>query len=165
MSPTFLNLEVDPVEPVIRFRRWVAANAENAFAAWTTPAALLRWWGPPELPLVECSLDLRIGGGYRFVHRSRDGGRHVFTGTYEEIRRPTMLRYTSQFEPWPESASDTVTFDERDGRTLISCVSRHPSLESRNRWLHGGMKRGLTAAQRRLNHYLAKCEALNKEKL
>jgi uncharacterized protein YndB with AHSA1/START domain len=152
---SLLDLEIDSREPLIRFRRWVDAKAESVFAAWTTPAALLRWWGPPELPLVECSLDLRVGGSYRFVHRAPDGGRHVFTGIYEAIRRPTLLRYTSRFELWPESAIDTVAFDERGGRTLIECVSRHPSLESRDRWVSGGMQRGLTAAQLRLDAYLA----------
>ena len=159
----FLDLEVDPVEPVIRFWRWIDADAKRVFEAWTTPAALLCWWGPPELPLIECTLDLRIRGAYRFVHRAPDGGLHVFTGTYEEIRRPTLLRYTTRFEPWPESATDTVTFDERDGRTLIACVSRHPSLESRDRWVHGGMEHGLAAAQHRLDAYLANYEITRKE--
>jgi uncharacterized protein YndB with AHSA1/START domain len=155
---SFLDFEIDPDEPVIRFRRCVAATAETVFAAWTTPAALLRWWGPPDLPLVECTLDLRVGGSYRFVHRASDGGQLVFTGTYEAIHRPTLLRYTSRFEPWPDSAIDTVTFDERDGRSLIAFVSRHPSFESRDRWVSGGMEHGLNAAQHRLDTYLSNHE-------
>jgi hypothetical protein len=56
---------------------------------------------------------------------------------------------------WPEAAIDSLRFDEVDGRTTISCTSRHPSLASRHRWVQGGMERGLTAAQHRLDEFLA----------
>jgi uncharacterized protein YndB with AHSA1/START domain len=164
MTAPHLELEIDPTYPVVRFQRVVQAECARVFDAWTTPAALLQWWGPADLPLVECTVDLRVGGSYRFVHRAADGSRHVFVGRYQRIERPTLLSYTSRFEPWPESAVDTVTFEDRGGRTLISCSSRHPTFESRDRWVTGGMRRGLTAAQRRLDDYLkALTDRLEKE--
>jgi hypothetical protein len=59
---------------------------------------------------------------------------------------------------------DTVTFDDRDGHTVIECESRHPSFESRERWVHGGMERGLSAGQTRLDTYLANRETDETEK-
>jgi uncharacterized protein YndB with AHSA1/START domain len=56
-------------EPIIVFRRTFNAPAQLVFAAWTEPRHLRHWRGPRGFELVACEVDLRVGGGYRFVHR------------------------------------------------------------------------------------------------
>jgi hypothetical protein len=101
-----LELMAPSHEPVIIFRR-----------AFEAPA-----W------LVSCEVDLRVGGGYRFVHRAPDGSQHVFYGRYLEIERPTRLVSTFAYEAAPETeALDEVTFDQDGGTTLVTGRSVFPT--------------------------------------
>ena len=43
------------------------------FDAFTKPELLKRWFGPRGWSLVVCEVDLRVGGGFRFVLRGPDG--------------------------------------------------------------------------------------------
>ena len=40
--------------------------------AFTKPELLKRWFGPRGWSLVICEVDLKVGGGFRFVLRGRD---------------------------------------------------------------------------------------------
>jgi len=62
MTTTGIELSVPTDEPVIRYRRFVKAPPELMFAMWTEPEHLRNWWGPRELELVLCEVDLRVGG-------------------------------------------------------------------------------------------------------
>jgi uncharacterized protein YndB with AHSA1/START domain len=41
------------------------------FAAFTTPELVKRWMGPRALAIPICQIDLRVGGRWRMVHRTR----------------------------------------------------------------------------------------------
>lgn len=142
-------------KPVIVFRRAFSAPAQLVFAAWTEPEHLRRWRGPRGFELVTCEVDLRVGGGYRFVHRAPDGSRHVFCGQYLEIQRPTRLVSTFSYEAAPETeALDEVTFDEHDGVTLVTGRSVFPTFQARDLYLAGGAERGLAGSHDRLDELL-----------
>ena len=143
-------------EPVIVFRRAFTAPARLVFAAWTEPEHLLHWRGPRGFELVACEVDLRIGGGYRFVHRAPDGTRHVFYGKYLEIERPTRLVSTFAYEAAPETeALDEVTFNEDGGTTLVTGRSAFPTFQARDLYLAGGAERGLAGSHDRLDDLLS----------
>ena len=42
------------------------------FEAFTKPELLKRWFGPRGWSLVVCEVDLKVGGGFRFVLRGPD---------------------------------------------------------------------------------------------
>jgi uncharacterized protein YndB with AHSA1/START domain len=48
------------------------APAEAIFKATTTPELVQRWWGFGTAEWLVCDIDLRVGGGYRYVIRDRD---------------------------------------------------------------------------------------------
>ena len=50
-----------------------------------------QWWGWESSTLVVCDIDLRVGGGWRYVTREADGTEHGWHGTYLEIDRPWRL--------------------------------------------------------------------------
>jgi uncharacterized protein YndB with AHSA1/START domain len=72
----------------ITFNRKLAASPEVVFDAWTTPSEISQWWDPDGIPLVDCSIDLRVGGAFRFVNR---GHGPPFAGVYRVIERPSLL--------------------------------------------------------------------------
>ncbi len=143
-------------KPVIVFRRAFNAPARLVYAAWTEPEHLRHWRGPRGFELVACEVDLRVGGGYRFVHRAEDGTRHVFSGRYLEIERPTRLVSTFVYEAAPETeALDEVTFDEVGGTTLVTGRPAFPTFQARDLYLDGGAERGLAESHARLDELLS----------
>ena len=119
------------------------------FEAWTRPEHVLRWWGCHLAALHACAIDFRPGGAYRFVMREAGGGDISFKGVYREIVPPARLVYTQEAEL--DRCADratvvTVTFDERDGRTALTCSFAYRSPEARDRDLNSGMMEKASAA-------------------
>lgn len=105
------------------------APARIVFDAWTKPELLTRWWAPKSfgVAFVSCEADVRTGGGYRFVfsHPASDQPM-AFFGRYLEVIPPTRLVWTND-EGEEEGAVTTVTFEERDGQTLVVMRDLYPS--------------------------------------
>ena len=136
MSPSSRKLEViaDPDRPTIVTRRTFDAPRALVFDAWTKPELMKRWLGPRALEMVLCEVDLRVGGGYRYVHRAPDGQEFGFHGTYREIARPDRLVSTFVFELFPDAeAVDTLELHERDGKTTVTTTTMHKSMQARDR--------------------------------
>ncbi len=151
MTTSKLEVIAPAHEPIIVTHRFIKAPAALIFKAWTTPEHLKQWLGPRELQMVSCEVDLRVGGGYRYVHRAPDGQEYGFHGSYLEIDPPHRMVCTFVFEMFPQNeAIDTLTLEEKDGGTLVTTHSRHPSLEARNGHLAGGMERGMSDGYERL---------------
>jgi uncharacterized protein YndB with AHSA1/START domain len=75
-------------------RRLIHASPERLFDAWTQPARLLRWWGPPNVVCTAADVDLRVGGRYRIANQFPDGSLVWISGQFERIERPTLLVYS-----------------------------------------------------------------------
>ena len=103
------------------------APARLVFEAWTTPALLKRWWTPRSmnLTLVGCEIDLRTGGGYRFEIVMGDAPPMVFLGRYLEVTPFSRLVWTN--EEGADGPVTTITFEEHDGRTLLTHHELYPS--------------------------------------
>ena len=155
MTTSRLEVIAPADEPIIVTHRFIKAPAALIFKAWTTPEHLKQWLGPRDLVMISCEVDLRVGGGYRCVHRAPDGQEYGFHGSYLEIDPPHRMVCTFVFEMFPQNeAIDTLTLEEKDGGTLVTTHSRHPSLEARNGHLAGGMERGMSDGYERLEALL-----------
>ena len=63
--------------------------------------------------MAECSIDLRVGGGYHLVFVTGDGTECSFRGTYLEVEPPTRTVATWHFEGWPDvEAVESVDLQE-----------------------------------------------------
>jgi uncharacterized protein YndB with AHSA1/START domain len=114
------------------------------FEAWTRPEHLMRWWGPRDLTLSRCEVDLRPGGAWRFVLRALDGNEYGFGGEYREILPPERLVYTFRFDGAPGAeAVETLSFVEKDGKTSYQHVprSRTATRTSGRGWRKGCSRR------------------------
>ena len=151
MTTPKLEVIAPAAEPVIITHRFIKASPELIFTAWTTPEHLKQWLGPRDMVMTSCEIDLRVGGGYRYVHRAPDGKEYGFHGKYLEIDRPKRMVCTFVFELFPQAeAIDTLTLEAKDGGTLVTTHSRHPSIEARDGHLAGGMERGMGEGYDRL---------------
>lgn len=106
------------------------APARIVFEAWTKPELFKRWWVPKSLgmALLSCELDVRVGGGYRLVFRHGDSEPMTFHGKYLEVVPPSRLVWTN--EESPDGSVTTVTFEEKNGKTLLAMSERYPSKEA-----------------------------------
>jgi uncharacterized protein YndB with AHSA1/START domain len=73
----------------VRFERRFAASPAEVFDAWTKPEQVTQWWDPDGKPLTECTIDLRVGGSFKFVSPGHSD--MPFVGTYREIAPPHRL--------------------------------------------------------------------------
>jgi uncharacterized protein YndB with AHSA1/START domain len=161
MTSRKLEVIADPDKPTILTRRVLDAPRALVFDAWTKPEHLRRWIGPRALTMVVCEIDLRVGGGYRWVQRAPDGQEYAFHGEYREIVRPEKLVSTFVFEMFPDDeALETLTLEERDGKTTATTLSVHKTMKARDGHLAGGrMEAGMTEGYERLDELLPELRA------
>jgi uncharacterized protein YndB with AHSA1/START domain len=81
---------------------------------------------PPGYRLLEFAIDLRVGGTWTSVLGPEEGEPDRLTNVFTEIDRPRRLAYrTSMFVgEWGRTSESTVTmtFEEQDGKTLLTLV-------------------------------------------
>ena len=132
--------EAAPARHLATVKRWsdrelvvtrtVNGPARLVFEAWTTAELFRQWWVPRSygLNLVSCVMDARVGGEYRlaFLH---EGATMEFFGTYLEVTAPSRLVWTNE-EGDGGVTITTVTFEEIDGRTLVTVHDLYPSKEA-----------------------------------
>ena len=108
------------------------APARIVYQAWTTPELFQRWWVPKSfgLTLVSYEADVRVGGTYRLKFSHPEAPEPMaFFGTYLEVTPPSRLVWTND-EAGDAGQVTTVTFEERDGQTLLVVHDLYPSKEA-----------------------------------
>jgi len=111
-------------------RRTFNGPARIVFEAWTKPELFMRWWAPKSIgvPLLSCEMDVRTGGGYRLEFGHDAATSFAFFGKYLEVAPPSRLVWTN--DETQDAAVTTVTFEERDGQTLLVLHELYPSKEA-----------------------------------
>jgi uncharacterized protein YndB with AHSA1/START domain len=112
-------------------RRTFDGPARIVFEAWTKPELIMRWWAPKSIGIsfLSCETDVRTGGSYRFVFGHAASEQPVaFFGRYIEVTPPSRLVWTN--EEGEDGAVTTVTFEEKDGKTLVVVHDLYPSKEA-----------------------------------
>jgi len=134
--------------------REFAAPRRLVFAALTTPQLLRRWFGPHGHELVQCEIDLRVGGAWRYVVRAPNGSEMRLHGVYREIVVPERLVSTEANDDCDAENGavqvGTTVLTEVDGRTTLTTTIVYPSKEIRDAVLNSGMERGVGEGYDRL---------------
>ena len=123
------TLEQSTKLPVTRL---IKAPRERVFAAWTTPADILKWFGPETCQVLSAKVNLRPGGDYHYRVKSEGMGEINLDGVFREVKRPSKLVYTWNFSGHPKldfgESQVTVEFLDRKGATEIQIT--HEQLPS-----------------------------------
>ena len=115
----------------LEIRRTLPASRQRVFAAWTTPALLMKWWGPEGIECPGAEVDLRVGGNYRIGNRTEDGEELWIEGTFEEVEAPALLVYTWSMDPAePAKERVRVSFIDKGEETEVVIVHEHLSSQS-----------------------------------
>jgi uncharacterized protein YndB with AHSA1/START domain len=111
-------------------KRTINGPARIVFEAFSRPELFRQWWVPKSLGLnlLSCELDVRVGGTYRLVF-SHEGSEMAFFGRYLEVIPHSRLAWTND-EGEDDGAVTTVSFEEREGKTLVVLSELYPSKEA-----------------------------------
>lgn len=105
--------------------------AHIVFEAWSRPELLQRWWAPKSfgISFVSCEADVRTGGTYRFVFSHPAAEQPVaFFGRYIDVTPQSRIVWTN--EEGADGPISTVTFEEKDGKTLLVLRELYPSKQA-----------------------------------
>jgi uncharacterized protein YndB with AHSA1/START domain len=136
-----------PSDTQILITREFAAPKHLIYKAWTTPELIKRWWSANRGEVTVAEVDLRVGGGWRFVMIAEGGIEVAFHGEYRELVPNERLVSTEVFEMVPDAeALDTMTLTEKGGRTTLTILVQHQTKEHRDMHIESGMEDGLQDA-------------------
>jgi uncharacterized protein YndB with AHSA1/START domain len=105
-------------------------------------------------------IDLRVGGTWTIVFGPTDGGdADRLTSVFTEIDRPRRLSYdtTMYVSEWKRTVdfTETITFEEQDGKTLLTIVQSGFESEADRDAFMGGTPGYLDALQRVVSDRIA----------
>ena len=150
---TTINNEVQkPDDATLIVKRVLNATAERAFQAWTSPEHIQQWMRPePGMVVPLASMDLRVGGKFRIQMKMPDGEFFTAVGVFKEVKAPTRLVYTWDWEKDGSGAEFgevegkpsliTVEFLKRGKQTeFVLTHTRFATVESRDNHANGWSK-------------------------
>jgi uncharacterized protein YndB with AHSA1/START domain len=114
--------------------RLIQAPRELVFQAWTGPEHVDHWMGPHGFTTETRSMDVRVGGAWRYTMTAPDGTVYPNRVTYQEIEPPARLAYLhdADQDDDPHGFEVEVTFAEEDGGTRVRMRMRLASKEARD---------------------------------
>jgi uncharacterized protein YndB with AHSA1/START domain len=113
------------------------APRSMVFKAWSEADLFRRWWVPKGGPmtLVACDMDVRTGGKYRLEFGFGDETM-AFYGKYLDVVPDSRIVWTND-EGEEAGAVTTVTFEDRDGKTLLTFHEIYPTKEALDEAMNG----------------------------
>lgn len=154
-----------PIKEVV-FERTYNAPIEAVWQAWTTPEKLKQWWGPDNVSIPECEVDLRVGGRLYIVMEAGEamgdlkGQRWPMEAEFTEVKENAKLSYTAK--AWTEGQEETtainqvqeLTLSEEDGKTTLKLVAAITKVGPNANMAVEGMQYGFTQQLNKLDKFL-----------
>ena len=148
-----------PTGSEIVLTRVFDAPRRLVFDAFAKPELLNRWFGPRGWSLAVCEVDLKVGGGFRFLLRGPNGKEMGMRGVYREIVPPERSVHMESFDDYPGESQVTTVLVEQGGKTTLTVTVLYPSQEVRDIVLKSGMEHGAAECYDKLAELLAPAEA------
>jgi uncharacterized protein YndB with AHSA1/START domain len=88
-----------PVKEV-EFERTFNAPVDKVWQAWTDAEQLKKWWGPANVIITDCEVELKVGGRIYIVMEATEGmgeykgTRWPLEGKFTEVKPKSKLRAT-----------------------------------------------------------------------
>jgi uncharacterized protein YndB with AHSA1/START domain len=157
------------VEPIkqIEFKKTYDASPETVWKAWTNPDMLKQWWGPNNVTIPECEVDLRVGGKILIVMEAGEamgpykGTKWPMLGVFTAVKPNLKLSYT--VKAWTEGQKEETTIDqtteltltEEQGKTKIQIRAAIYKTGPKAGMAVQGMQYGFTQQLEKLNDFLS----------
>jgi uncharacterized protein YndB with AHSA1/START domain len=143
------------------------ASVEKVWQAWTDPEMLKQWWGPDNVTIPECKIDLRVGGTFYIVMEAGEamgpykGTLWPMQAEFTVVKPHSQISYTAK--AWTEGAQEDTTIDqttdilfvEENGKTKVKVKAAIHKTGPKAKMAVEGMQYGFTQQLEKLNNFLA----------
>lgn len=143
-----------PKDNEIVLSRTFAAPRETVFAALTQEEHLASWLMTTDMALVDCKVDLRVGGSLRYVFQRPNGKKLEVRGTYEAVDPPRRFVYAETYDFSPLQVLVTTDLDAVAAKTVFKQTLLYSSKQERDEDFDG-VATSSKEAYARLERYLA----------
>ncbi|HYI14011.1 MAG TPA: SRPBCC family protein, partial [Thermomicrobiales bacterium] len=127
------QITAEPGTPFLQITREFDAPRELLFRAHTEPDLLVQWLGPRGVTMTVDHYEIRDGGTWRYIHADDEGNEYGFHGVFHGQPSIDGIVQTFEFEGAPGHVMlEWMTFEERDGKTLLIGKSVAQSVEDRD---------------------------------
>ena len=141
----------------VHMTRTFNAPRALAFKAWTDPEMVQHWWGPKYFTNPVCEVDARPGGAIKITMRGPDGTDYPMAGRFDELSPPDRLIFTSWVDRDGERVLEvhtTVTFEEKDGKTLLTMWGVVQKATEAAKPMLAGMEQGWSGSLDKLVNFI-----------
>lgn len=140
------QLQADPRLDLV-LERVVDVPRDLVWDAWTRPEHLKRWLAPAPWTIMDCEVDLRPGGIFRFVMRSPEGQDYPNVGCFLEIVSQERLVWTDALLPGFRPSENPfftaiITLETQGTGTRYTAIARHGNESTRQRHEEMGFHEG-----------------------
>lgn len=158
------------MEPIkeVKLEKVYDAPIETVWKAWTDPEKLKQWWGPDNVTIPECEVDLRVGGKFYIVMEAGEG-----MGPYKGTKWPMNAKFTVvepnlklfyNAQAWTEGKKEETTIEqtteitmvEENGKTKVNVKAAIYKTGPGAGMAAEGMEYGFTQQLEKLNKFLVK---------
>lgn len=123
----------DTADREIRVSRLIEGPRDLVFSVFTDGANIGRWWGPDGFTTTTHAFDFRPGGEWDYVMHGPDGTDYPNWVRFEVIEAPARIEYLhGESADDPAAFNAIVTFEERDGGTLVTLCNILATKEQRD---------------------------------
>lgn len=144
-----------PSDTEIKVTKVFDAPIDLVWKIYTDKEMIKQWWGWEGSKIVIEQQDLVVGGKWRY---SEEGGGEetAFFGEYKIVDKPHTLSYTFIWGGMPDkSLTETLSFEEKDGKTHMTDISVFDSKESRDGMIATGMEEGMAVGFKKMDKLIA----------
>ena len=152
----------------LELERTYDAPVNTVWKAWTEPEQIKAWWGPDNVAIPECEVDLRVGGRIYIVMEAGEamgpykGTRWPMDGTFTVVEENSKLAYS--VKAWTEGQEETTQIDqvteltltEDNGKTKIRLKATINKTGPDAKMAVEGMEYGFIQQLEKLNKFLTK---------
>ncbi len=152
----------------IEFKRTYDAPIATVWQAWTDPEMIKAWWGPDNVSIPECALDLRVGGRIYIVMEAGEamgpykGTRWPMEGKFTVVETNSKLSYA--VKAWTKGQETTTEIDQvtelsladDNGKTTLKLKATINKTGSDAKMAVEGMQGGFTQQLAKLDKFLEK---------
>jgi len=157
---------MEPIKEVV-FARTYDTSPETVWQAWTDPEMIKQWWGPNNVTIPECEIDLWVGGKIYIVMEAGEamgpykGTKWPMLGEFTTVEPNLTLSYTAK--AWTEGQKEETTIDqtteltltEAGGKTEIKIRAAIYKTGSKAGMAVQGIQAGFTQQLEKLNDFLS----------
>jgi uncharacterized protein YndB with AHSA1/START domain len=117
---SYLPKAASTADREIVLERTYDAPRELVYKVWTDPEHVVKWWGPNGFTTTNHSMDVRVGGGWRYTMHGPDGTDYPNVTTFLVVEPNERLVYDHGDDQNPRLFQASATFDDVGGKTRLT---------------------------------------------